>query len=194
MPWLKTDGVVGWEAGIPLFGEKSDKADMTSSQRVLILGNGGSGKTWLANKLAQRLKIAAVELDSLHWMQGGFSQRRPPDEAKGAVRDAAALDAWIIEGVFGWLAREALSRTTILVWLVIPEDECVENLKKRPIKSGEDEESRSALFQWCSEYKTRMNANSYSGHFDIYEGFAAEKHLLRTRDEIEGFMSAFNHA
>lgn len=163
---------------------------MISGQRILILGNGGSGKTWLANKLAQRLKIAAIELDSLHWMPGGFSQRRLPDEAKNAVRDVAAFDTWIIEGVFGWLAREALSRTTILVWLVIPEDECVENLGRRPIKSGEDEEARSALLQWCLEYRTRKNANSYSGHFDIYESFDAEKHLLRTRDEIDGFLFA----
>ena len=167
---------------------------MMSTQRILILGNGGSGKTWLANKLAQRLKIAAIELDSLHWMPGGFSQRRPPDEAKNAVRDASTLDTWIIEGVFGWLAIEALPRTTILVWLVIPEDECVTNLKKRPIKSGEDEESRSALFQWCLEYRTRVNTNSYAGHLHIYEGFAQEKYLLRTRNEIEGFMSAFDYA
>jgi len=165
---------------------------MVDGQRILILGNSGAGKTWLANMLAQRFKAAVIELDSLHWMPGGFNQRRPPDEAKSAVRNAAAQDAWIIEGVFGWLAREALSRTTILVWLVIPEDECVGNLRNRPIKSGEDQESRSALLQWCSEYKTRMNANSYSGHLDIYEGFVGEKHLLRTRDEIEGFLSAFD--
>jgi adenylate kinase family enzyme len=169
------------------------KANMLGGQRVLILGNSGSGKTWLANALAQRCKVPVIELDSLHWMAGGFNQRRPPDEAKGAVRNAAALDAWIIEGVFGWLAREAISRTTILVWLVIPEDECVGNLGNRSMKSGEDQESRSALLQWCSEYKMRKNANSYSGHLNIYEAFVGEKHLLRTRDEIEGFLSAFNH-
>jgi adenylate kinase family enzyme len=167
---------------------------MIGSQRVLILGNSGSGKTWLANKLAQRLKVAVIELDSLHWIPGGFNQRRPPDDAKNAVRNAATFDAWIIEGVFGWLAGEALSRTTILVWLVIPEDECVGNLRNRPIKSGEDQESRSALLQWCSEYKTRKNANSYSGHRELYEGFTGKKHLLRTRDEVEGFLSAFEQA
>jgi adenylate kinase family enzyme len=165
---------------------------MVGNHRILILGNSGSGKTWLGNKLAQRLKAPVIELDGLHWVPGGFNQRRPPEEAKDAVRNAATLDAWIIEGVFGWLAREALSRTAILVWFIIPEDECIENLKSRPIKSGEDQESRSALLQWCSEYRTRKNANSYLGHLDIYEGFVGEKHLLRTRDEIEGFLSAFN--
>jgi adenylate kinase family enzyme len=181
------------ESGYSAFLRTVKKADMTNSHRIVIFGNAGSGKSWLANRLAQQLQVAAIELDSLHWVPGGFNQKVTPDEAKIAVRNAAALDEWIIEGVFGWLAKEALSRTTSLVWLDIPKDECIANLRSRPIKSGEDEESRTALFQWCSEYRVRKNTNSYSGHLDIFENFTGEKHILRTRDEIEGFLSAFDH-
>ncbi|MFT8646533.1 MAG: hypothetical protein ABF854_19360 [Gluconacetobacter sp.] len=165
---------------------------MTVSPRILILGNSGSGKTWLANRLARHFAIPAIELDALHWMPGGFNLRRPPDDAKEAVQAAAREDGWIIEGVFGWLARQALPRATILVWLVLPEEECIRNLINRPIKSGEDPDARSALLQWCSEYRTRTNANSYAGHRDIHEAFTGEKHRLCTRDEIETFLSTVN--
>jgi len=165
---------------------------MTGCHRILILGNTGSGKTWLANELARRLESPATELDALHWMPGGFNQKRPADAAAKAVRDAAAGDTWIIEGVFGWLAREALPRVVILVWLVIPEEECVENLKNRPVKSGEDEKSRAALLQWCLDYRTRTNANSYSAHLDIYENFEGAKHRLHSRDDIKDFLARFN--
>jgi len=164
---------------------------MSDWHRILILGNTGSGKSWLADQLARRFKAPIIELDRLHWLPGGYNQRRAPDEAKADVCKAAALDAWIIEGVFGWLAREALPRTALLVWLVIPEDECVRNLKGRAIKSGEDEASRTALFQWCLEYRTRENANSYAGHLAIYEEFCGGKQLFRSRAEIENFLSDF---
>ncbi|WP_260687557.1 hypothetical protein [Rhizobium laguerreae] len=32
------------------------------------MGNGGSGKTWLARQLAERLHHPAFHLDDFHWM------------------------------------------------------------------------------------------------------------------------------
>ena len=164
---------------------------MPVPHRILILGNSGSGKTWLAQTLAHRLQSTAIELDTLHWLPGGFQQRRPPEAAKSAVRDRALAEKWVIEGVFGWLAAEAMPRTQQLIWLVVPEEECVRNLESRPIKSGEDDASRSALFQWCREYRTRQNANAFAGHQGLYDQFMGEKHILASRQEIARFLSDF---
>jgi adenylate kinase family enzyme len=78
--------------------------------RTVILGNGGSGKSWLAERLADQLALRAIDLDLVHWLPGGFNDRRDPKEACAAVRQLAAEDRWIIEGVYGSLAREALPR------------------------------------------------------------------------------------
>lgn len=36
---------------------------MNAARRILIMGNSGSGKSWLANRLAERREIHMVEPD-----------------------------------------------------------------------------------------------------------------------------------
>jgi adenylate kinase family enzyme len=80
--------------------------------RTVIVGNGGSGKSWLAGRLAAALSSPTVDLDEIHWLPGGFSARREPAAAIEMVRARAAEDRWIIEGVYGWLANAALPSRT----------------------------------------------------------------------------------
>lgn len=47
------------------------------------------------------------------------------------VQQVASGEHWIIEGVYGWLAQEAIPRATMLIWLDIPVHERLENVKKR---------------------------------------------------------------
>jgi adenylate kinase family enzyme len=161
-----------------------------SASRWLILGNSGSGKSWLASKMATKRNIEPLALDEFHWLPGGFNERRAPEEAMRLVREAAAQENWIMEGVFGWLANEAAPRATALLWLQLPEEECVRNLRDRPVKNGETTQSRRHLEQWCLDYRTRENANSYAGHLKIHEAFPCEKHVLASRLQIEDFLSA----
>ncbi|GEB36050.1 hypothetical protein GLI01_00850 [Gluconacetobacter liquefaciens] len=170
------------------------KAFITDSRRTLIIGNAGSGKSWLAKQLAVLTSADHIELDELHWEPGGFNKRRARDDAISGVRIAARKDTWIIEGVFGWLAKEAVSEATLLLWLVIPEDECVANLRDRKIKSGEDDASGTALIDWCRQYRLRTNANSYLGHEAIYQGFGSQKKLIQSRGDMGNLILSFEKA
>ncbi len=75
-------------------------------QRVLIIGNSGSGKSWLAMRLAEKIALPVTDLDTLNWEPGGYGKAR----AKEAVlQDALAIareSRWIIEGVYGWIAEK----------------------------------------------------------------------------------------
>lgn len=46
-------------------------------QRILIIGNSGSGKSWLAARLAEQLTIREVNLDTIVWQPGCFNPKRP---------------------------------------------------------------------------------------------------------------------
>jgi adenylate kinase family enzyme len=56
--------------------------------RAFIMGNGGSGKTWLAQQLAQRLRYPVFHLDDFHWLPN-FAGERPRDERNRLVAEAA---------------------------------------------------------------------------------------------------------
>ncbi|MPR07520.1 DUF4440 domain-containing protein [Microvirga tunisiensis] len=102
---------VGWRMtlhqGTPLPG---DNVSRDQFRRTVIVGNGGSGKSWLAQRLAKILGVEAVDLDMIHWEPGCDTARRDQNAAGAMVREAAAADAWVIEGVYGCLAQEALCR------------------------------------------------------------------------------------
>lgn len=158
--------------------------------RAVILGNGGSGKSWLAERLAEQLASRAMDLDLIHWLPGGFNERRDPEEARAAVRQLAMEDRWIIEGVYGWLAREALPRATALIVLDIPDDECVSNVQSRGLRRGGDEASHHALIEWLREYRTRQNANGFQAHMDLHSDFSGEKVILRSRTDLAAQVTA----
>src|ERR1019366_10250702 len=87
--------------------------DLTA--RLVVIGNSGSGKSTLANRVGAALKLPVHDLDRFHWLGNGH--KRDEVAAKELVSDVATAAAWIIEGVYGWLAEVALSRATSLVWL-----------------------------------------------------------------------------
>lgn len=158
--------------------------------KTVIVGNSGSGKSWLAERLAEGLGTAAIDLDSIHWVPGGYNARRDPDLAKSMVRDQASKDCWIIEGVYGWLAYEALPSATAFIWLDLPEAECIENIRGRGLRRGGDEAAFEALIAWAAEYRTRDNANSFTGHSRLFELFKGRMLHLRSRAEMTSFLEA----
>ncbi|MCG6220788.1 hypothetical protein [Vibrio diabolicus] len=45
-------------------------------KKILIIGNSGSGKSWLSNQLSRKLQLQEVNLDSIVWEPGGYNQKR----------------------------------------------------------------------------------------------------------------------
>jgi adenylate kinase family enzyme len=158
-------------------------------RRTVIVGNGGSGKSRLAQAIAAALASAAVDLDDIHWQEGGYGTRRDEAAARGLVAAAAAKPAWVIEGVYGWLARVALPAATALIWLDIPWNECRAGLTERGLRRGMTSSDHAALVAWAAEYWTRDNANSYDGHLRLYEGYAGAKLRLTSRSQVEQFIA-----
>ncbi|MGI4797135.1 MAG: hypothetical protein ACRYG8_24395, partial [Janthinobacterium lividum] len=160
-------------------------------ERTLILGNSGSGKSWLAAKVAEALGSKAVDLDAIHWEPGGYSVARNKQVAIGMVHQEALGAAWVIEGVFGWLAQEAVSRATALVWPNIPIGECLDNIRHRGLRRGGDAASFSALLDWAGYYEKRQTSSSHAGHLRMFNDFPLQKLRLSSRDAVTHFIAKF---
>ncbi|MFA7258266.1 MAG: AAA family ATPase, partial [Aeromonas bestiarum] len=86
-------------------------------KRILIIGNSGSGKSWLAAQLAEQLTIREVNLDTIVWQPGGFNQKRSQDEIDLAIKALAQEPSWVVEGVFGAPAEQLLAAADLLLFL-----------------------------------------------------------------------------
>src|SRR5438309_8401755 len=89
--------------------------------RLVVVGCSGSGKTTMAKALARALGLPHVELDGLNWQPGWRDlAAHDPDAFFGRVAEAAAGDAWVMDGNYT-KAREAhWSRATAFVWMDPP--------------------------------------------------------------------------
>ena len=75
--------------------------------RIHIIGGPGSGKSYIAAKLAQSFKIPVCDLDELFWNHSAqhYGIRTDPKERDQELVNFLNQDGWIIEGVYyQWLA------------------------------------------------------------------------------------------
>lgn len=154
--------------------------------RTLIIGNSGSGKSWLAQRLAERLQAPWTDLDRLHWLSDEHSIARPRAGALAMARIAAGQERWVIEGVYGWIARELLPRTTLLIWLSVADEVCVANIRQREVN---DDERLITLLEWAGSYRKRDGSSGYTAHRQLFEGFNGCRIQLMDRTEITDFAS-----
>jgi hypothetical protein len=87
----------------------------SSARRISVVGASGSGKTFLARALAERLKVPHVELDALKFGPDG-SERSEPD-FMAAVTAAADRSAWVIDGHYRDVRATIWARADVIVWL-----------------------------------------------------------------------------
>jgi adenylate kinase family enzyme len=155
--------------------------------RTIIIGNSGSGKSWLAERIATRLSASYVDLDLIHWLPGGYNVARERDDAIRLVRQAARADRWVIEGIYSSLVKEVQSDATALLWLCPDAAECISNIRERGIRRNGSPESFAALLDWAATYRSRNGSSSYIGHEATFNGYLGDKKILRSRDAVTEF-------
>ena len=152
-------------------------------KRTVIIGNAGSGKSWLASRLSVLTGAPAIDLDRIHWDDANFSHKRDEAASRQMVQDEAARPRWIIEGVYGWLAECAIPRATALIWLDLPWADCRAGLLARGPWRGVTAAEFEAFLTWAEAYGTRQTSTSVAGHGRLFDAFPGTKLRLRSRED-----------
>jgi len=87
-------------------------------ERVVVVGNSGSGKTTVARRLAMRLGVPHVELDAIYHQPGWTPL--PAAEFTRRVADAVAGDGWVVDGNYSPVRAVVWERATTVVWMDPP--------------------------------------------------------------------------
>lgn len=157
--------------------------------RIFIMGNGGSGKTWLAQQLGVRLQRPAYHLDDFHWMPN-FVGERPRYERTGLVVQAADGSSWVMEGIYGSIIQQVLPRMTTLIWLDVSDEECISNLLQRGQTGGGTEEQFEELLEYTRGYRLRKNhLNSFDAHKRFFDEHPLHKLKLCSRSDVAAFLT-----
>ena len=87
-------------------------------RRVVIFGTTGSGKTWLAEKLAKRHGLRVIELDALNW--GPDWQPAPFELLRHRVECEIGDGDWIVVGNYDSVRDLTWRAADTLIWLDLP--------------------------------------------------------------------------
>ena len=163
--------------------------------RTIIIGNSGSGKTWLAKRLADKAAVSVMHLDEVFWLPGGFSVKRDPTDVSRLIDSKKDETVWIVEGVYGDLASQFLPSALTLVWLDVPWPVCKHRLELRGAESKahlnreQSEQGLLGLVRWAEAYWCRLGSSSYVAHLEMFEAFSGYRFRLQNEAQVHDFLN-----
>lgn len=102
--------------------------------RIVLLGASGSGKSWLAQRLAARHNLPLITLDNLAWDPDWVLVDDPTYLARVQTALHQAGDHWIIDGNYGKGQHLYWNDTQLVIWLDLPFIPVITSLVGRAIR------------------------------------------------------------
>jgi adenylate kinase family enzyme len=87
-------------------------------RRVVVFGTTGSGKSWLAERLAARHGLRVIDLDKLYW--GRDWVPAPLELFRHRVENEIRDGDWIVVGNYGQVRDLTWRAADTLIWLDLP--------------------------------------------------------------------------
>jgi adenylate kinase family enzyme len=160
--------------------------------RILIIGNSGSGKSWLSGTLSLYLGIDQTSLDNMNWEPGGFFKEKDEFLVQAELEELSRKSSWIIEGVYGNLAEIVLPRATHFFWLDLDSEFCVASVKSRGfdhIEMLDSEVKIDGYLNHVKSYFTNSGPMSRDFHKFLFQKQISNKLKFTTRDEVNEFIN-----
>lgn len=105
----------------------------SAMKKVLVIGCPGSGKTTLSIKLADKLALPLVHLDTLFWRDNRKQTSR--DEFDELLMKELVKPRWIIDGNFSRTIPTRLKYCDTIIYLDFPRLVCLRSVLKRCLVS-----------------------------------------------------------
>lgn len=106
---------------------------LVHSDRVLVIGCSGGGKSTLSQKLGLRFGIPFISMDrDFYWLPGWV--RRDRDEARTLIAEAVAEERWIMDGTGVTSFDLRVPRSDLIIWVRMPRWLCLWGVFSRSLR------------------------------------------------------------
>ncbi len=89
-----------------------------SMRRIIVVGSSNSGKSTLAERLANKLNASFIELDALFWEPNWVEAEI--EVFRDRIRHAIAADSWVMAGNYSRQVDVSWPLADTIVWLDLP--------------------------------------------------------------------------
>jgi adenylate kinase family enzyme len=104
-------------------------------EKICIVGPSNSGKSTLAQKLADRLGIEVCHLDMLAHVPGTNWEPRPIQYWQGEHDLFITRSAWVIDGNYSFCMPQRFAKATHIIWLDFNTWGCIKRYLQRSLKN-----------------------------------------------------------
>ena len=132
-----------------------------------MVGVTSSGKSTLAEHLAQRFDLHFVELDALHWEPGW--QEAPLEVFRARVERALEAERWVVAGNYSIVRDLVWPRAQAVIWLDYPLLTVLRQLTRRTFKRW-----------WTQELLWGTNREPLWDHFKLWSQDSLYHWLFKT--------------
>jgi adenylate kinase family enzyme len=167
-------------------------------KRVMIVGQPGGGKSWLARQMGARTGLPVFHMDQIHWMSGWVE--RPLEDKLRMATEVENSDQWIFEGGFSRSYPHRLSRADVLIVLDPPFALRIWRVFKRTIRDygrsrpdlpeGCPEQFSPEFWKWI--WDTRHTGRAKSLGLLDQAGPETTCHMLRSRQDVADFLKTLD--
>lgn len=152
--------------------------------RVAVIGNSGSGKSFLARKLAAEHDLPILDLDLVAW-EPGVSPPTRRDAREDVRAFCTGHEGWVVEGCYGDLIEATFEFGPELIFLDASREQCRANCLARPWEpskyesKGVQDAFLPQLLAWVDGYFTEDRPISRANHLALFESYGGDKTLER---------------
>ena len=135
--------------------------------RAVVVGVTSSGKSTLAEQIAERFDLSYIELDALHWEPAW--QAAPPDVFRARVEKALQAERWVAAGNYHSVRDLIWPRAEAIIWLDYSLWRVFGQLTRRNFKRW-----------WNQELLWGTNREPFWTHFKVWSNESLYHWLFRT--------------
>jgi len=165
-------------------------------QKIIIIGPGGAGKSTLSKRLAKKLRIPVIHLDTLYWKEGWVET--PLSEWEKIQTELVSHPQWILDGNYEESLDIRLQSCDTVIFLDFPRYLTLYRVIKRYLtyrrKQREDrckgcQEKLSYFFlKWVWDYPTKSRPFILKKLSLLQKQKKVNIHILSSQTDIDTFL------